>query len=458
MFSEKEKETGKSILNRCVVCGKFIHLLGENKTADPSTGVGIKYFSEECRRIDLYEGITTSQQPHEKPEPVLHVISDEELETLLDEPTQPKALSYVSDNHLFYSILQVIGHLDQTKKAVFQKGWEDYYRTKITQLGETSNEGTQFHNFFSAFDQYINKLWNPKQQIVGQKMESATVSELSGAEIVSEDLQDILTNLSNNLNFLTPCQQLEDSTKNQNDKDEEQDEDYDLSSLNWLYLDLSKYKIPEKTASIRYTTTEGKTLRFDVKLRHLNSHSDDNRIPYKMVTDLAIKNIKELADKDYWITEKIKEKEVNLIHPYSKIDLDQDHFLILQRKVEPSPPPINCLKAVVLFNLQIDLLDSASLDPSTEKLLEKEDDPLFNTSTIKTMIISTNLNGKLEKLKPAFREELSTFLQSFISLGKNSDVIKRLQKDCPIFQSILKRSNLEVRLNLVLDLFCAEMD
>ena len=260
-----QREDTIDIFLKCAYCSRLIYLSGGGAT-QPTEGVDgkIKYCSEECRDRDYHND---AQQKEVKLTPRFDLMTDDELETLLSQPAEVKALNLSSDNHLFFSIIQILANLDQTKRAVFQEGWKDFYDEKSSDLGVFSDSAEDFRKFFSAFNDYIVKLWHPNYQMVSSEggVDSFSLNYIgNGQNYERNNVNDVLKFLSKYLMFLKPHSQKDtnssgDSQEEETDKKDQteasesdestNEEESGHSHLSWLHFDLTQAKSSKRKST-----------------------------------------------------------------------------------------------------------------------------------------------------------------------------------------------------------------
>ena len=412
--------TSKNILQKCRVCKDYMHLntasttkkLNDNQSQNSVRAR--EYRSKGCREIAFKQNYKQLTSTAEIGDPQINVISDDELEALLSDQPEVKALNYISENHLFYSVVQILGFLDHSKKAVFQKGWKQFYEAKIEELGETEDSRNQFKAFFSAFNEYMNKMWNPSNQTIGKEIKTVAVDLLQQAEIENDDIVPILSQLGQFLNFLRPYSKPEKIIENEADQEQENEEDkdendYDLSYLNWTFFDLRKHSILEKQFIVRYVTQARETKLIGVKLHHLYNSPLETTL--RMVSEAAVQKIEELhAESGYWIAREDGET-IKILDPCLEPPSDSSFAIDLYPRLETETLPLNTMKAVIVFNLSTVGTSHNSGTYLTHK-----------TQCVKyiRLIFTTKLSGRLAKLKEDFRAELKKILLAHSQKSKKS--------------------------------------
>ena len=401
MNQNKNSGNRKDVFKTCPTCFQPIYLSSKHPKPVKNDQGEDCYRTQECKDIHERQILRKSKQKAlttrgKIQDPKFNPMTDDELETLLSTPSWPRPLNYVSENHLFYSFMQILSCLEQTKQAVLQKGWELFYQKRVEKLGEKYPEAKQdFRRFFVAFNEYMHALWHPivTDPRVGQDQLPVQLRSLSKAEIKSEDLETVVLEFSRHLLFLRPYS----GQPKLQITDEAQElpihEDYELSYLNWAYIDLRESEIAEKVFKITFSKKGRDYKTIEATLRYIDSEDHKPRAVFKTIADLAASRVKELQEKEYWLTHRQKEGKVQLIHPYDEIDFDKDyHDLTLYYKpfsLASNPCPI---RVAVIFDLEL----SNEYSIGEPKGLK---DNLI-------LIFSTDLTGKLKKLQFEFKEQL----------------------------------------------------
>ena len=343
-------------------------------------------------------------------------MSDEELETLLTEPSQVKALNFLSDNYLFYSLVQILGHLDHSKKAVFQKGWKEFYQEHSESLKSSEKETKNFKNFFSAFNEYMKELWDPSQIKVGGKSENGLVHNnpfTSTDEMTEDCLGEALSEFSKHLNFLRPAQkdaltQIQEKieeTDSPGDQDNlsnlSQEDSYELSFLNWIYFDLSRLPLKKRKILVNYYTEEGCKHSVSAVVPFLRKREHQFAVTFGNVADSVTKMIPELTERDYWITDQ-RGDSTKLLHPDRSLDLSEDYNLFiwgqdLTKINSEEYLEKNQASALVKFNLVVCM----EIDTHQKK------------NRALPLIFEINLSGKLKKLRMPFLDSLRNFFNLY---------------------------------------------
>ena len=448
-------------MKKCPVCYNFLFLSKEIKRAADGT----EYFSEKCMKIDYYRNL--KETTYKEPEPEFLTLDEDDLYKVLSEDHQVKSLNYSTENHLFYSMIQILGYLDHSKIAVFQEGWEKYYRQRITRLKSLPKESKKFAQIITAFNRYMKELWDPSTRKVTTKSETGLVkiNHFFLTEIKGTSLRTILTELSKHLNYLSPVptnpptalSETEpiNETRIDHDQDSEEDgDDSDLSYLNWLYFDLTQ-KLGKKNLKVKYYTKGGELKEIDVQVPLLLEKDQQDTVTFGIVANAARARIPELRKREYWITNH-SENRIELLYPHQKIDLSKEDYMlyIWRRSVFTKADDQEVIDedrvgAVIKFGLIFHL--------------EGKNSSEITTKTI-PFIFLANLSGKLGKLKSEFSESLKNFITCFFPKTKDNSDDSQGMFSSP---SLLSKSDISSsnsnfvpkgRVRILVDRYCAEVD